>query len=55
MYGLDEKSNMKRITNPPIIEEFKVSVKGYSSLTIGIAILIILVIVYLLYKYTKSE
>jgi len=55
MYGLDEKSNIKRITNPHVVEEFKVSVKGYSSLTIGMAILIVLVIIYLLYRYTKSE
>ena len=56
MYGLDEKSNIKRITNPPnpphVIEDFKV---GYSSLTIGLAVLIVLVIVYLLYKLTKSD
>ena len=57
MYGLDENLNMKRITNPShnIVEGFENPKKGYSNITIGLAVLIVLLLIYLTYKFVKSN
>ena len=56
MYGLDENLNIKRITNPShTVEGFENPKKGYSNITIGLAVLIVLLLIYLLYKFVKSN
>ena len=56
MYTLDKNLNIKRITNPPhIIEEFTDSKTNYSYFTISLAVVLVLVLVYLVYRCIKSN